>query len=152
MIPAYGPKENKIFYYDLASIAIDYSKNFKKENELHRGWAKVPKNQTEMKTRIIERLLAMRKYNDNSKKYELDQDKLLVFLQNMWGQSSPNKVLHFNDRLRLFGILMTTPSNRPLFERLAKGVADKNVLDDDSFHPKNIFQKLTWDFSNESIK
>ena len=37
MIPAYGPKENKIFYYDLASIAIDYSNNFKKENELQRG-------------------------------------------------------------------------------------------------------------------
>ena len=47
---------------------------------------------------------------------------------------------------------MTIPRNRPLFKQLAKGVADKNVLDDDSFHPKNIFQKFTWDFSNESIK
>ena len=61
MIPAYGPKEDKTYYYDLASIAIDYSKNFKKESQLGRGWGKVPKNQTEMKTRVIERLLGMRK-------------------------------------------------------------------------------------------
>ena len=54
MIPAYGPKENKSYYYNLASITVDYSKAFKKEHELNRGWDKTPKNQTEMKTRIIE--------------------------------------------------------------------------------------------------
>ena len=43
MIPAYGPKEKKTYYYDLASIAIDYSKAFKKEHELKRGWDKTPK-------------------------------------------------------------------------------------------------------------
>ena len=46
---------------------------------------------------------------------------------------------------------MTIPEHRPLFERLAMGVGSKDILDDDAFHPKNIFQKLTWDFSNESI-
>jgi len=151
MIPAYGPKEKKTYYYDLASIAIDYSKAFKKEHELKRGWDKTPKNQTEMKTRIIERLLAMRKFSDTTKKYELEQNDVLKFLLNMWGQSTPNKVLHFNNRLRLFGIIMTIPRNRPYFERLAKGVVNKNVLDDDDFNLKNIYQRLTWDFSNDSI-
>ena len=151
MVPAYGPKEKKTYYYDLASIAIDYSKAFKKEHELKRGWDKTPKNQTEMKTRIIERLLVMRKYSDTTKKYELKQSDVLHFLLNMWGQSTPNKVLHYNDRLRLFGIIMTIPRNRPYFERLAKGVISKNVLDDDDFNPKNIYQRLTWDFSNDSI-
>ena len=30
MIPAYGTKENKTYYYNLARILIDYSKAFKK--------------------------------------------------------------------------------------------------------------------------
>ena len=152
MIPAYGPKEDKTYYYDLASIAIDYSKNFKKECELGRGWGKVPKNQTEMKTRVIERLLSMRKFVESKNVFELEQGEILTFLYNMWSQGAPSKVLHHNDRLRLFGILMSIPGNRAYFERLALGVPDKNVLDDDSFHPKNIFQKLTWDFCNESIQ
>ena len=33
MIPGYGPKEDKMYYYDLASIGNDYAKNFKKECE-----------------------------------------------------------------------------------------------------------------------
>ena len=152
MLPAYGPKEDQIYYYDLASIAIDYSRNFKKECDLGRGWGKVPKNQTEMKIRVIERLLAMRKYSESKKEYELDQGEVLFFLHNMWSQGAPSKVLHYNDRLRLFGMVMNIPSHRPLFERLALGVANKNVLDNDCFHPKNIFQKLTWDFCNESIR
>ena len=47
---------------------------------------------------------------------------------------------------------MSIPSNRPLFERLAARVADKNVLDDTRMQPKNIFQKLTFDFYNDSIQ
>ena len=73
-------------------------------------------------------------------------------LANVWGQAQPKNVVHFNDRLRLFGVLMSIPSNRPLFERLASGVADKNVLDDIGMQPKNIFQKLTFDFCNDSIQ
>ena len=47
---------------------------------------------------------------------------------------------------------MSIPGNCAYFDRLALGATNKNVLDDDSFHPKNIFQKLTWDFCNESIR
>jgi len=139
MIPAYGPKEKKVYYYDLVSIVIDYSKALKKEHGLNRGWDKTSKNQTEMKTRIIEQLLAMRKYNDATKKYELDQNKVLEILLNIWDQFSPSKVLHCNDRVRLFGIPMTIPRNHTYFERLAKSIGNKNILDDDAYNPKNIF-------------
>ena len=45
---------------------------------------------------------------------------------------------------------MTTPKNRTYFEQLTKGIGNKNV-DDDAYSPKNIFHKLTLDFSYESI-
>ena len=99
MIPVYGPKEDKTYYYGLASIAINYDKNFKKESESGRGRGKVPKNQTEMKTRVIEQLLSMRKYSDIKKEYELDQGEVLTFLHNMWSQGAPSKVLHYIHRL-----------------------------------------------------
>ena len=35
-------EREKTYYYDLASIAINYSKAFKKEHELKRGWDKTP--------------------------------------------------------------------------------------------------------------
>ena len=79
MIPGYGPKEKNILYYGLGSIAIDYSKQFKKEHELQRGWSKTPKNQTEMKVRIIERILVIREYCDIEKEYKSDQAQLLDF-------------------------------------------------------------------------
>jgi len=82
----------------------------------------------------------MPQYCDIAKEYQLDQVLLLDYLNNMWRQSS------------LFGILMTIPEHRLLFERLTNGVANKDILDDDAFHPKNIFQKLTWDFCNDFIK
>ena len=84
LIPARGPKGSPIYYYHLASIAIDYVKNFKKEKDMGRGWNKVPKNQTDVKKKIVDRLLAMRKLSDSSRKYELDQNKLLDMLQNVW--------------------------------------------------------------------
>ena len=41
--------------------------------------------------------------------------------------------------------------NHPLFERLASGVANKNVLDNGAMQPKQIFRKLTFNFCNELI-
>ena len=48
-ISPYGPKEAPIYYFHLTSIAIDYLKCFKKEKDLGRGWAKVPKNPTDIR-------------------------------------------------------------------------------------------------------
>ena len=66
-IAPYGPKETPIYYYNLTSIAIDYLKSFKKEKDVGRGWTKVPKNLTDIKTKIVERLLAMQKYSEHNK-------------------------------------------------------------------------------------
>ena len=70
---------------------------------------------------------------------------------NIWGQLSPSKLLYYNDRLRLFGILLNIPKKRTYLKQLAKGVGNKDFLNDDAHNPTNIFQNLTWDFSNESI-
>ena len=48
------------------------------------GWTKVPKNQTDVKLKIVERSLAMRRFSDSSQKYELDQKKIMDMLQNVW--------------------------------------------------------------------
>ena len=105
-----------------------------------------------MKTKIVLRLLAMQRLNSNSNRYELDQIQLLDMLQNVWGYAQPSQIIHFNDRLRVFGLIMTLPKNRAYFERLALGVTSKNVLDDGSMQPKHIFQELTFDFCNELIR
>ena len=53
-IPPYGP--NKIFYYQLSSITIDYMTSFK-ENAAE--WCRVPKNTTNVKSKIIEVILQL---------------------------------------------------------------------------------------------
>ena len=104
-IPGYGPKEAPIYYFDLTSVAIDWLKNFKSENQLGRGWNKIPKNPTDVKMKIVERLLAMRKYNSSTGLYDLEQMVLLGQLQNVWGYAQPCTQLHHNDRLRLFEVI-----------------------------------------------
>ena len=45
------------------SIAIDFVKNFKGEHQVGRGWNKIPINVTEVKMKIMEIILATRKFN-----------------------------------------------------------------------------------------
>ena len=54
----------------------------------------------------------------------------------MWEYPQQNKVVHFNDRLRLFGLIMTIPRNRPLYERLAGGLQIKIYLMIVHYHQK----------------
>ena len=93
----------------------------------------------------------MHKYNQDNKWYELDQTRLLDMLKNVWGYAQPSQILHYNDRLRLFRLIMFIPKNRPLFERLALGVSNKNVFNNGVMQPKQIFQDLTFDFCNKLI-
>ena len=80
MIPGHGPKASPNYCYHLTSIGIDYIKKFKKEKDMGRGWNKVPKNQTDVKRKIVDKLLVMRKLSDSSRKYEPDQNKILDML------------------------------------------------------------------------
>ena len=116
-------------------IAIEYVKRMSNEREMGRGWAKLPKNKTDTKLKIIERLLALRKRADNGE-YILSQTKNLQVLSNQWGAGAPSTELHHNDRVRLFGILMTIPENREYFQRLAEGVTSRRHIDDPEFSLK----------------
>ena len=91
----------------------------------------------------------MCKLNTDNNRYELDQFTLLDMLQNVWEYAQPSQIIHFNDRLHLFGLIMTISKIRPIFERLALGVTHNNVLDDVAMQPKKLFQDLTFDFCNE---
>ena len=50
---ALGTKDGPIYYYDLTSIAIDISLKIYVENTMGRGWSKLPKNKTNVKTKIV---------------------------------------------------------------------------------------------------
>ena len=80
-----------------------------------RGWAKLPKNKTNIKVKIIKGLLALRKRADSGQ-YTLSQTKVLELLSSQRGAVSSSTELRYNDRVRIFGILMTIPENREYFQ------------------------------------
>lgn len=121
------------------------------EKECKRGWMILPKYKTDIKTKVIEKLLALRKRNENGD-YALSQDFILNGLSIMWGAGIPSTELHHNDRVRLFGILMTVPENREHFQRLAEGPTSRRHLDDPEFSLKQIYQKLVYSSDNELVQ
>ena len=52
-IMALGTKELPIYYYDLTLIAIDLSHKMEDERKMGRGWAKLPKNITDVKQKKL---------------------------------------------------------------------------------------------------
>ena len=104
-----------------------------------------------MKIKIVKLILEQRKLNNDTRRYELDQVKLLERLQNIWGQTLSSQAIHPDNCRRVFGMLMSLPQNRPMFERLAEGVTNRGGLDDPSLSPKHIFTKLAFDFNNDAI-
>ena len=73
-----GPPSTILFYYHLAAIAVDYLKSFKIKITLGRGWLKVPTNKTNVKIKIIEIILSLRKMRDST--YQLNHTRLLSML------------------------------------------------------------------------
>ena len=100
-VPKYGA--NNMYYIGLSSIAIDYIISFKNDADY---WSRLPKNPTNVKMKLIELLLKCRTLRDNNK-YALDQKQFLHLLNNQWGGKRPASVIEDNDRLRLFGLLLT---------------------------------------------
>ena len=145
-----GPKENAMYYPELSATAIDMSKVFYTEQSLGTGWAKVPKNKTDVKKKIIGRLLAMRKLGDDNA-YHLEQSVLLDMLQNVWGRGAHSATIHSNDRARVYGIVMSIEENRPIYERLSVGVQGRSDLDDVSMSLQQIFQTVGLAFNNEEV-
>ena len=100
-IPKYGA--NNMYYIGLSSISIDYIVSFKKDADY---WSRVPKNSTDVKMNLIELLLKSRKLSSNNK-YSLDQQKFLHLLKNQWGDNRPASAVSNNDRIRVFGLLLS---------------------------------------------
>ena len=151
-IPPIGPKESPMFYFHISAIAIDYLKKLSKESELGRGWKKVPVNRTDGKNKIINILLATRKIDTNGT-YQLDQGRVIAMLANVWGGDSgeDDSAIHPNDRLRVYGLIMSIEIHRDLFQRLAEGVSRRQHLDDPVYSLKQIFQTIAFAFNNEKI-
>ena len=64
-----------VYYYDLTTNAIDLSHKMEMESMIGRGWNKPLKNKTDIKVKIVERLLAMRKiFNEE---YVFDQCRII---------------------------------------------------------------------------
>ena len=146
-IPGVGPKGHEVYYFDLTSLAIDILSNMKLENDLGRGWSKVPKNKTDAKIKLVQVIISKRQIIED--KYHLDQTMVMIMRSTMWRAARPVNILDHNDHVRVFGIVMSIPENKEIFGRLANGPSGRHQIDDVTFHPKQIFQDIALSFNNE---
>ena len=72
-------------------------------------------------------------------------------LQSVWGSNSIDITPCPNDRIRLFGIMMTTPSFKGHFHRLCEGVVNRAQLYSTELSLNIIFVDLALAFNNEEI-
>ena len=124
--------------------------SFKEIKDSATGWSRVPKNTTNVKVKIIELLLKFRKMNDDSN-FILSQEQFLSLLHNQWGVSQPAANITDNNKARIFGIIMSIPSNRYILERLAEGITSRAQLDNVKYSYQEMFQSSTLQFNNETI-
>ena len=101
--------------------------------------------------KIVDILIALRKKQYDGR-YTLPQDRLLKLLSNQWGHAKPSSTIHHIDRVRVYGIVMSIPKNRPQYERLAGGCTVREHHDDPGFSPKEIFQNIALSFNNDDIE
>ena len=75
--------------------------------------------------------------------FELDQERILHNLSSFWGDSCPATLLHHNDLLRVYGIVMSIANNRDMFERLATGASkNRSPIDNPIRNLKEIYQRI----------
>ena len=51
--------DDRLFYFDLTAIAVDLCRMMKEANASIKGWSRLPKSNTKIKEKIVERLLAL---------------------------------------------------------------------------------------------
>lgn len=139
---------NKTFYYHLSTISFDYIVVFKKGTV---NWCCVPKSITDVKMKIIELLLTMRKFDDDLNKYTLDQTGFINLLICQWGGKKSMAEVFDNDKSRVFGLIMSIERNKCILQQLSEGVKERAHIDSPQYALKVIFQKLALDFSNELL-
>ena len=114
-IPPFGP--HRVYYYDLSCIAIDYISGFKEEKK---DWTRIPTNVADVKRKIIQVILAMRKKEETG--YVLCQTNFLTILCNQWGGAKQIANITDNDKLRVFGLLMSKERNDYILRQLSEGL------------------------------
>ena len=136
-----------MYYFQLTCIAIDYMEYFKDNVS---GWNRLPKNVTDLKSKILELLMTFRKRTETGS-YELDQSMFINLLFENWGGRQAIAQIVDNDKLRVFGLLLTIAKNKYILERLSEGIKDRQQLDDPVYSIKAMFQNLVLDYNNEHI-
>ena len=114
------------------------------------GWNRLPKNVTDLKSKILELLMTFRKRTETCS-YELDQSMFINLLFENWGGRQAIAQIVDNDKLRVFGLLLTVAKNKYILERLSEGIKDRQQLDDSVYSIKAMFQNLVLDYNNEHI-
>ena len=94
--------------------------------------------------------MALRSQQDDGS-YHLCQERFVNSMQNVWGTSAVDLTPHPNDRLRLFGIIMTQPRMRPHFQRLCDGITNLAQLDSPALSLPQIFADIRLAFNNDDI-
>ena len=145
-----GPEDQHLFFFDLTAIAVDFSKIMRSMQELEEGWKKLPKSTSQIKEKIVSTIMALRSQCDDGS-FKLSQESFVTTMQNFWGTSAVDLTPHPNDRLRLFGIIMTIPRMRPYFQRLCDGITNLAQLDSPSLSIPQIFADIRLAFNNEDI-
>ena len=103
-----------------------------------------------MKITIIKRIQGLRKEGDNGK-YTLSQATFVGMMENVWGARSVDTTPHHNDRVRLFGMIMTLPQFREVYQKLAEGVTSRDGIDNPNLNNTQMFQNLAFSFGNEEV-
>ena len=62
-----GPEGEQLYFYGLSCIAIDLAKIMYEQNDLGLGWNKLPKNKSNVKMKIITRIMGLRKVIDDGR-------------------------------------------------------------------------------------
>ena len=90
-----GTKEMPVCYYYLTAISINLAQKMEKEKTTGHRWNKLPDNKTDIKVKIVERLLATRKIINEQ--YILNQCRIIGILSNIWGSIKLAALIHHND-------------------------------------------------------
>ena len=83
--------------------------------------------------------------------YVLDEVRLVDTLHGLWGNGTASQGVHDNDKVRLFGILMSLQKNRLLLQRLAECATERSTIGDPELSINGIFTQLCFDFNNDDI-
>ena len=72
-------------------------------------------------------------------------------LESYWGDEDAAGTIKDNDKIRLFGIIMSLEKNRNMFEKLSLGVTIRAHVDSPEFSLTEIFADVAIVFNNDEL-